>query len=167
MFTVLKMKISIYWSRSNSLIYFYIHVVLNKNWKNYWSEQTFTGLGPEDRYSSWELVSDHLYHATLFQCSVCCRSLVNRFDCIFSCSHSNRVYILIAEIPGWTPSKVGRSHTLHLLHGYWYPVLVLLQVYTYTFLKRKDDLNRFVTVRHINYCPIRICFSGVGVGCVV
>jgi hypothetical protein len=32
-------------------IYFYI--VLNKNWKIYWSEQSFTGLGPEDRCSSW------------------------------------------------------------------------------------------------------------------
>ena len=32
-------------------IYFYI--ILNKNWKIYWSEQSFTGLGPEDRCSSW------------------------------------------------------------------------------------------------------------------
>jgi hypothetical protein len=30
------MKICNYWSESNSLIYFY--TVLNKNWKNYWSE---------------------------------------------------------------------------------------------------------------------------------
>ena len=39
-----EMKIWIYWSESNSWIYFYI--VLNKNWKIYWSEQSFTGLGP-------------------------------------------------------------------------------------------------------------------------
>jgi hypothetical protein len=32
---------------------FYIY--LNKNWKNYWSERSFTGLGPEDRHSSWGL----------------------------------------------------------------------------------------------------------------
>ena len=32
--TVLQMKIWIYWSESNSWIYFYIHLVLNKNWKN-------------------------------------------------------------------------------------------------------------------------------------
>jgi hypothetical protein len=34
----------------------HIHVYLNKNWKTYWSEQSFTGLGPEDRtkfYWSW------------------------------------------------------------------------------------------------------------------
>jgi hypothetical protein len=28
---------------------------LNKNWIIYWSEQSFTGLGPEDRCSSWGL----------------------------------------------------------------------------------------------------------------
>ena len=33
------MKIWIYWSESNSWIYFCI--VLNKNWKIYWSEQSF------------------------------------------------------------------------------------------------------------------------------
>jgi hypothetical protein len=36
------MKIWIYWSESNSRIYFYIF--LNKNWKIYWSEQSSTGL---------------------------------------------------------------------------------------------------------------------------
>ena len=41
------MKIWIYWSRSNSGIYFYI--VLNKNLKTYWSEQSFAGLRPEVR----------------------------------------------------------------------------------------------------------------------
>ena len=44
------MKIWIYWSNSNSWIHFYIY--LNKNCKIYWSEQSFTGLGPEDRCSS-------------------------------------------------------------------------------------------------------------------
>ena len=39
--TVLEMKILIYLSASNSLIYFYI--VLNTKWKIYWSEQSFTG----------------------------------------------------------------------------------------------------------------------------
>jgi hypothetical protein len=37
---VLEMKIGIYCSESNSWIYFY--VVLNKNWKIYWSKQSFT-----------------------------------------------------------------------------------------------------------------------------
>jgi hypothetical protein len=31
---------------SNSWIYF--NIVLNKNWKIYWSEQSFNGLGPEE-----------------------------------------------------------------------------------------------------------------------
>jgi hypothetical protein len=35
--TFLEIKIWIYWSKSNSWIYFYIPVVLNKNWKFYWS----------------------------------------------------------------------------------------------------------------------------------
>ena len=39
---VLKMKIWIYWSYSNSWIYFYL--VLNKIWKIYRSEQSFAGL---------------------------------------------------------------------------------------------------------------------------
>jgi hypothetical protein len=50
---VLEMKTLIYWSESNSWIYFYR--VLNKNWKMYWSEQSFTGLGKEDRCSLWGL----------------------------------------------------------------------------------------------------------------
>ena len=44
---------------SNSWIYFYI--VLKKNWKIYWSEQSFTGFGRDDRCSSWGL-------GTLFPC---------------------------------------------------------------------------------------------------
>jgi hypothetical protein len=39
-----KLKIWIYWSESNSWIYY---LYLNKNWKNYWSQQSFTGLGAE------------------------------------------------------------------------------------------------------------------------
>ena len=31
-------------------------IVLSKNWKMYWSEQKFIGLGPEDRCSSWGLL---------------------------------------------------------------------------------------------------------------
>jgi hypothetical protein len=53
-YTVLKMKIRIYWSESNSWIYYiqctqkkciYIYIYLNKNWKMYWSKQSCTGLG--------------------------------------------------------------------------------------------------------------------------
>ena len=53
---VLEMKILSCWSVSNSWIHFYI--VLNKNWKIYWSEQSFTGVGPEDRCLSWGLWHD-------------------------------------------------------------------------------------------------------------
>ena len=49
-----KIKIWIYWFKSNSWIYFYI--VLDKNWKMWWSEQSLTGLGQEDRCSSLGLV---------------------------------------------------------------------------------------------------------------
>ena len=45
------MKIWIYWSESNSWIYFYIY--LNKNWKIYWSYKSFTGLRPEPAYKSF------------------------------------------------------------------------------------------------------------------
>ena len=52
---VLKMKILIYWFESNSWIYFYIYIYLNKNWKMYWSEQSFNGLGQKDQCSPWGL----------------------------------------------------------------------------------------------------------------
>ena len=52
--TVLEMNIWIYWSESNSWIYLYI-VLKKNNWKIYWSEQSFTGPGLEDRCSSWGL----------------------------------------------------------------------------------------------------------------
>ena len=35
---------------------FIYNVFLNKNWKIYWSEQSFTGLGPEERCLSWGLI---------------------------------------------------------------------------------------------------------------
>jgi hypothetical protein len=46
---VLEMKIWIYWIDLN--------IVLNKSWKIYWSKQSFTDLGPEDRSSLWGLHS--------------------------------------------------------------------------------------------------------------
>ena len=49
----LEMKIWTYWSRSNFWIYFYI--VLNKNWKIYWSVQRCICLGLEDRCLLWGL----------------------------------------------------------------------------------------------------------------
>jgi hypothetical protein len=58
---VLEMKIWIYWSESNSWIYFYIYLNINKNWKIYWSEQYSTGLGPEHRCSWWGLSTGLLY----------------------------------------------------------------------------------------------------------
>jgi hypothetical protein len=56
---VLEMKTLIYWSKSNSWIYFC--VVLNKNWKMFWSGQSFSGLGPEDLCWSWGLMHYHLF----------------------------------------------------------------------------------------------------------
>ena len=38
--SVLEMNIWNYWTESNSWIYFYI-ILINKNWKMYWSEQSF------------------------------------------------------------------------------------------------------------------------------
>jgi hypothetical protein len=51
--SVREMKTWIYWSESKSSIYFY--KVLRKDWTIYWSEQSFAGLGPEGRCSSWGL----------------------------------------------------------------------------------------------------------------
>ena len=42
---VLKMKILNSWFESNFFIYF-IYIYLNKNWKIYWYEQSFTCVGP-------------------------------------------------------------------------------------------------------------------------
>jgi len=43
------------------------YIVLNKNWNIYWSEQSFTGLGPEDQCSSWWLEWYRLLWASGFQ----------------------------------------------------------------------------------------------------
>ena len=56
---VLKMNIWIYWIDLN--------IVLNKSWKIYWSKQSFTGLGPEDRSS---LLGLHSTTCMLFQGTV-------------------------------------------------------------------------------------------------
>ena len=56
---VLEMKIWIYWIDLN--------IVLNKSWKIYWSKQSFTDLGPEDRSSLWGL---HSTTCMLFQGTV-------------------------------------------------------------------------------------------------
>jgi hypothetical protein len=65
---LLEMEIKIYLSESNSLIYF--HLVLDKNWKIYWSKQSFTGLCPQDWYSLWGLILilfvDHLCSNFIF-----------------------------------------------------------------------------------------------------
>ena len=52
--SALKMKIWIYWS-NHILEFIFIYAVLNKNWKIYWFEQSFTGLGVEYRCSLWWL----------------------------------------------------------------------------------------------------------------
>jgi hypothetical protein len=36
-------------------IHFFVYINLHKNWKIYWPKQSFAGLGPEDRCSSWGL----------------------------------------------------------------------------------------------------------------
>jgi hypothetical protein len=59
MYTVLEMKIWIYWSKSNSWIYFYKY--LNNNWRIYRSEQSFAGVGPEDWCWSWGLYISMVY----------------------------------------------------------------------------------------------------------
>jgi len=37
----------------NQILEFILYVYLNKNWKIYWSKQSYTGLGPEGQCSSW------------------------------------------------------------------------------------------------------------------
>jgi hypothetical protein len=46
------------WIKFLNLFYIYI----NKNWKIYWSEQSFTGLGLESQCSSWGLDNVILFH---------------------------------------------------------------------------------------------------------
>ena len=49
-----------------NLFYIYIYIYLNKNRNIYWSEKSFTGLGAEDRCSSWGLVTHHYFSVDLF-----------------------------------------------------------------------------------------------------
>jgi hypothetical protein len=43
----------------------YTGIYLNKTWKIYWSEQSFTGIGPEDQCSLWGLHNFFLLNQTL------------------------------------------------------------------------------------------------------
>jgi hypothetical protein len=45
-------------SHACSQILEFIFIYLNKNWKIYWFEQSFTGLGPDDWCSSQRLLED-------------------------------------------------------------------------------------------------------------
>ena len=63
---VFEMKTWINWSKSNFWIYLIYIIYLNKNWKIYWCEQSFTGLGPEDRCSSWGLIKYRRFVLYLF-----------------------------------------------------------------------------------------------------
>ena len=51
------LKLKFEFTGSNKILEFiFIYpVVLNKNWKIYWFEKSFTGIGPEDWCSSWGL----------------------------------------------------------------------------------------------------------------
>jgi hypothetical protein len=51
----------------NQILEFILHIYLNKNWKIYWSEQSSTGLGPEDRCLLWGLYNS-LKQVTTIQC---------------------------------------------------------------------------------------------------
>ena len=92
--TVLEMKIWIYWSESNSWIYFCI--VLNKNWKIYWSEQSFTVLGPEDRWSSWGQLkwTTNLFIITKLQynqtCYILIQGLLMRINNLFNITNISK-----------------------------------------------------------------------------
>jgi hypothetical protein len=45
------------------LEFIYIQCIyLNKSWKIYWFEQSFTGSGPEDRCTSWGLIYFRSFH---------------------------------------------------------------------------------------------------------
>ena len=52
---VLEMKMWSYWSNRILEFIIYIYIYLNKNWKIYWSKQSFTSIGPKDQCSSWGL----------------------------------------------------------------------------------------------------------------
>ena len=55
LFSVLEMKIWIYWCESNAWIYFYL--VLNKNWKIYWSKQSLLVLSRRTGGHSGDCIS--------------------------------------------------------------------------------------------------------------
>jgi hypothetical protein len=44
----------------NQILEFILYIYLNKSWKIYWSEQSFTGLRSEEQCSSWGLDSGFL-----------------------------------------------------------------------------------------------------------
>ena len=71
---VSKMKIWIYWSESNPY----------KNWKIYWSQQSFTGLGPEDWCPSWGLLPTLFFSSMLVETHTFFWLVIMDFICLYS-----------------------------------------------------------------------------------
>jgi hypothetical protein len=49
----------------------FLHNSLQKNWKIYWSKQSFTGLGQEERCSSWGHDKNEIFNRTLLTVYTC------------------------------------------------------------------------------------------------
>jgi hypothetical protein len=82
----------------NQILEFILYIYLNKNWKIYRSEQSFTGLWPEDRCSSWGLKQQDLKGFIL-------RKLLSNVSPIF---FSVRLHLLNVELE--QKSKKGDSY---------------------------------------------------------
>ena len=92
---------------NQSCIYFYI--VLNKNWKIYWSEQSFTGLGPENRCSSWGLCDCWIYTYLI---------IIQYLPGILICAH----YKLQLNVIFSLSQSVTTHGMLHAFFFFWTPV---------------------------------------------
>jgi hypothetical protein len=122
------MKMKMYLSESNSWIYF--HIVLNKNWKIYWSKQSFTSLCPQDRCSSWGLILilfvDHLCSNLIFIIWYFCNNIAWRYQ-----KDNQNPYIEEKQTTKWPNDKVQKDKQRSTKTGahhedwYWYYLLTI------------------------------------------
>ena len=125
-----KLKISIYWSESNSWIYF---LYLIKNWKIYCFEQSFTGLGPEECSSlqglvirTWLYISFSNFHYNLHVIHVYISKDGWKWLCFPVCFHKA---FLVIRTTGLDTSFNHKHHPLYALH--------IIHIYA---IKLKQDL---------------------------
>jgi hypothetical protein len=106
------------------LEFIFICLVLNKNWKVFGFEQNFTGLGPEDRCSSWGLyIYENTVNSLLF---VICQFSRNSCDIGYLYVAINMSYFLHCELQLLIVFNISQVYQYFTIYR-WYFLLIFEQ----------------------------------------